>query len=251
MGLNTEVGRYRDHNEDSFNWYNPGNDTKTLQQKGCLYIIADGMGGYAAGEVASEIAVKTVVQEYAASYTTDIVTTLERAIQSANLEIYQQSLSDIHQGMGTTIVCAVIRGDELYVAHVGDSRAYLLSDNQLSLLTEDHTLVNELVKIGVLSLEEAKVDSRRHLISRALGKKAEVIPDIQGPSHLQTGDSLLLCTDGISEYMNDEQIAYVLQANQNDPQAAAVALTQFADAIGGDDNSTAIVVVMDKVIALK
>lgn len=251
MGFYTEVGRFCQHNEDSLIWHDPGNDSKILKSRGRVYIVADGMGGYAAGEVASEIAVKTIVQHYTTSTPQEIVPALDSAIQAANQEIYNQAQSGGKGGMGTTVVCMVVRGNELYVGHVGDSRAYLLREGSLTLLTQDHSLVAELVRKGELSEEAAKHDSRRHLISRTLGRRVEVVPEIHGPIPLQTGDRLLLCTDGIHEYLDDQQIAYVLQANQDDPQAAAVALTQFADSVGGDDNATAIVVALDQVVGVK
>ncbi|HOG45902.1 MAG TPA: protein phosphatase 2C domain-containing protein, partial [Anaerolineae bacterium] len=153
-------------------------------------------------------------------------------------------------GMGTTVVCAVVRGAELYLAHVGDSRAYLLRDGTLHLLTQDHTLVNEQVRHGLLTPEEASDHPQRHILSRALGARPEVAVEIGSPIPLRSGDTVMLCSDGVSGYVDDPQIAYALHANRDDPQTAADTLIQLADAAGGHDNATAIVLWIEKVVPL-
>ena len=250
MGYRTEVGRVRERNEDSLGWSEPDNKNQALDTNGWLYVVADGMGGHAAGEVASKIAIDVVVQEYQASHP-PVEDALNQAIHAANLEIFHRNRSGAESGMGTTIVCAVIFGDKLYCAHVGDSRAYLLRNSQLSPLTRDHSLVNDLLRSGTITPEEAQDHPQRHVLSRALGKKAEVLPEITGPMPIYAGDMILLCTDGISGYLDDDQISYLLQANSNDPQVAATALIQNADAEGGEDNATAIVVKIEKVIPVE
>jgi len=250
IGYRTNVGRIRDHNEDNFSWFDPGDTAETLGEKGWLFVVADGMGGHAAGEVASKIAVTVIVQRYQEGRS-PIASALKDAVQAANEEIFQHNRSGAQTGMGTTIVCAAIHGDELFIAHVGDSRAYLLRKRALVLLTRDHTLVNDLLRGNAISPEEAEVHPRRHVLSRALGKKAEADPEVQEPSRIFNGDVVLLCTDGISGYLNDEQIAFDLESNSSDPQTAATALTQHADGIGGEDNATAIVIFVDKVVPIR
>jgi serine/threonine protein phosphatase PrpC len=250
LGYRTEVGRVRDHNEDNLSWFDPGDDADNLSRKGWLCIVADGMGGHAAGEVASKVAVEGIVQKYQQSQLS-IPSALQEAIQVTNEEIFQHNRTGVQSGMGTTVVTAVIRGDELIIAHVGDSRAYLLRQKSLTLLTRDHTLVNDLLRANAITPEEAKEHPQRHVISRALGKKIRTDPEMQDPIRLHNGDVLLLCTDGISGYLSDEQIAYDLESNSSDPQLAATALTQHADGIGGEDNATAIVVFIDKAVPIR
>jgi serine/threonine protein phosphatase PrpC len=246
LGSSTDTGNERDHNEDSLLWWDPGNDPETLGRKGRLYVVADGMGGLAAGEVASKIAVETIVGEYARDEGNDIAGALRQAIQAANAEINRCAQSAPQQGMGTTVVCAAIRGDELYIAHAGDSRAYLFHDSVLRPLTNDHSLVNEQVRRGILTSEEAQLSEIRNVITRALGIQTEVVPDLVGPLTLNGGDSVLLCTDGICGYVSDEQIQYALRTNPRDPQAVADFLIQAANAAGGYDNATALVVLVEE-----
>ena len=221
LGFQMDEGRVRQLQEDSCIWYDPGDDRDTLARKGRLYVVADGMGGYAAGEVASKLAVNTIAQAYQADPDPDVPASLLRAIDAANSAIYQQSQSGTNAGMGTTVVCAVVRGDELFVAHVGDSRAYLLQGDELRQIMRDHTLVNELLLRNAITPEQARAHPDRHVLSRALGKKASVTADVGEPWHLQSGDMVLLCSDGISGYLSDEQIEFDLRSSLNDPQAAA------------------------------
>ncbi len=248
VGCSSDIGRARDHNEDSWLCSDPAPDARALELRGRLYMVADGMGGHAAGEVASRIAVETIEREYQASATGDVAADLARLLQQANAEVHRQAQTSGREGMGTTIVCAVIRGDELFLAHIGDSRAYLLRGDGLHRLTEDHTLVSEQVRHGILAPEEAVDHPQRHVLSRALGARPEVAAEINGPIHLLAGDVLLLCSDGISGYVDEEQIAYALRTNHADPQVAADRLTELADAAGGHDNATAIVIWLEKVV---
>ncbi len=246
FGYNSDKGRVREINEDSLGWFDPGEDKPALQSKGRLFIVADGMGGYSAGEVASELAVKTVVEGYKGASGKEILQNLSQAIQAANTIIYRQAQSGGQAGMGTTIICAVIRSDELYTAHVGDSRIYLYHDKHLKQLTEDHTIVNELLHHGLITADEARNHPQQHVINRALGKVADAEPTLAGPIPLQHGDLILLCTDGISGSLEDSQIEDMLGANLEDPKAAAVALTQSANAAGGHDNATAFIIRIER-----
>ena len=248
LAFDSQVGPVRDHNEDDLRWFDPSENPVALRQKGRLYVVADGMGGHAAGEVASRIAVETIVDRYASDPDTDVGASLKRSIVDANAEIYRQAQSGERAGMGTTVVCAVIRGNELYVAHVGDSRAYLLRQGILRQLTEDHSFVAEQVRRGLLKEEEAEESSQRHVLSRALGKKPEVQADLSGPHDLKASDLLLLCSDGICGYLSNDQIQFALHANAQDPQSAVAGLMQLVDAARGQDNATAVVVLVESVV---
>jgi len=239
----------REHNEDSLQWFEP-DDAQLLQRKGRLYVVADGMGGHAAGEVASGLAVETLVEEFQNEEGTDIPAYLERAIRAANTAIYQQARGSERAGMGTTIVCAVVRGNELYLGHVGDSRAYLLRGGELRQLTQDHSLISSQVRNGACSAEEAMDHPQRHILTRAVGVRPQVQPDIQGPLALLAGDVLLLCTDGICGYLSDEQIARILLEDVDEPEISARELIKAANATGGQDNSTALVVYVEEVAPL-
>jgi serine/threonine protein phosphatase PrpC len=245
LGYCTDTGRIRKINEDSFSWSDPGEDKLAIIKKGRLYVVADGMGGYSGGEIASELAVRTLVAEYEEADSGDIPSNLIHAIIAANLRIYEESIKIGTQGMGTTLICAVIHENDLIIGQVGDSRAYLARKDQFIFITQDHTLVNEWVRTKVISPEEALVHPQRHILNRVLGKKIEITPQVYPPITLQGGDKILLCTDGISGYLDDRQILATLQANP-DPQDSANGLIQFADTMGGEDNSTALVIVVQK-----
>jgi serine/threonine protein phosphatase PrpC len=234
----TDVGRKRDHNEDYVDAFVPP-DAAQRRQKGDLYILADGMGGHQAGEVASEGAVRVISHEYYNDPDPDIPAALTRAIKKANAVIHQKAKENVHQaGMGTTAVVAVVRGRELHVANVGDSRAYLLRNGQLTQITRDHSFVEDQVRAGVLTREEARAHPQRNVITRALGSK----PDVQVDTFrgtLQAGDRLLLCSDGLSEHVEDEEMANALR--QHTPEEAIPQLIALANERGGNDNISVLV----------
>lgn len=246
LGLSSGKGR-REINEDWRDVRDFGDQPELFGRLGRLYIVADGMGGYASGEVASHLAVETTVREYERSSDLSPAVNLRTAIRAANAEVYRQAASGENRGMGTTVVASAIVGAELYVAHVGDSRAYLWHSNQLLQLTQDHSAVNDRVRRGLMTAEDAARSEDRHFLSRAIGKQREVEVEAQGPWQLQAGDVLLLCTDGVCGYLSDEQIKYVLETNAPDPQAACDALYDYALASGSDDNITALAVRIDAV----
>jgi protein phosphatase len=252
VGSKTDAGKVRDQNEDFL--LAPDSttgDPEVLKRMGRLYIVADGMGGHVAGRDASERAVwaiNTAYQQHCGdSPNPDISSALTQAIQEANKEINSNAEVEGKRGMGTTVVCAVVRGAELYIAHVGDSRAYLLQDNQLTRLTRDHSWVAEQVAENKMTEEEARSSPDRNVILRALGPKPEVQPDVSGPHTLKAGDLLLLCTDGVWGEIEDDQIENFLQANVRDSQRAADYLIGAAKLAGAKDNATAIVVRMERV----
>ena len=225
VGAKSDVGRVRDGNEDSF----------LLQEP--YFAVADGMGGHLAGDVASRIAVQTISEH------TDDGSAgpegLERAVKDANAAIYQKASSDpsLH-GMGTTCTLVLVDGSNLHIAHVGDSRAYMLRNDEISLLTEDHTLVGRMVKEGRLRPEDAERHPQRSIITRALGVDAEVEVDLL-TIPVESGDRVLLCSDGLTSMINADAIRGILTRNK-DPQAAVEELIAAANDAGGEDNITAV-----------
>ena len=225
-GSRTDVGRVRDHNEDS------------LVVKHPLYAVFDGMGGHEAGEVASEIAAK-VVQNLSPSILDP--TALGQAVINANLEIiHAANTGKGRPGMGTTCTAALMSGNKLVVAQVGDSRAYLLHDGKLQQLTRDHSYVADLVERGEITKDYARVHPDRSKITRALGTDPNMVPDLY-ELEVESGDRLMLCSDGLYSMITDDDIEHILCA-EADPQAAADRLVREANEWGGHDNTTVIVV---------
>ena len=229
-GATTDVGMVRQQNEDAF-----------LAEEN-LYVVADGMGGHNAGEVASELAVTTV--KAGAKSGIHSMEQFRELVQQANTAIYTASLDDSTQsGMGTTLTAlAVVPGEEprVLVANVGDSRTYLFRQGVLTRLSIDHSYVQELVNEGIITPEEARVHPRRNIVTRAMGIERSVMVDVF--SHMvRTGDRIVLCSDGLVDEVADVEIATVLQQH-TDPQETAEALVMVANANGGRDNTTVVVV---------
>ena len=225
FGSRTDIGCLRDHNEASLVVTPP------------LFAVADGMGGHAAGEVASEIAVR-VLSELAPEHPD--VEALGRAIEEANRAVIQAAREGRgRQGMGTTMTAAMLEGERLVIAQVGDSRAYLLHQGKLQQLTRDHSLMADMIEAGQLTPEEARTHPQRSVITRALGSDAHLHPDIY-EINVETGDRLLICSDGLSGMIFDDQIENTLRRVQ-DPQRCASQLVNEAIAAGGHDNVTVIV----------
>ena len=229
-GASTDVGMVRQQNEDSY-----------LAEEN-LYVVADGMGGHNAGEVASALAVTTL--KAGARTGIDSVERFRELVQQANTAIYTASLDDSTQsGMGTTLTAlSIVAGEEprVLVANVGDARTYLWRNNALTRLSVDHSYVQELVNEGIITPEEARVHPRRNIVTRALGIDRSVVVDVF--SHLvRTGDRIVLCSDGLVDEVSDADIAVVL-GQHSDPQDTAEALVMVANTAGGRDNTTVIVV---------
>lgn len=225
FGSRTDVGCVRDHNEDSLVVAPP------------LYVVCDGMGGHAAGEIASEIAVR-VIENRAPAHAD--VEELGRAVEEANLAIIRAAKEGRgREGMGTTCTAAILEGERLVLAQVGDSRAYLLSKGRLQQLTRDHSLMADLIEAGHITKEEAKVHPQRSVITRALGSDPRMLPDLF-EIDVNPGDRLLICSDGLTTMLSDEEISQLL-ARTPDPQLCARQLVNAAIAAGGYDNVTVIV----------
>jgi serine/threonine protein phosphatase PrpC len=245
VGARTDVGRVRENNEDSFLVVAP------LE----LFVVSDGMGGEAHGEVASAIAVETIA-EHCQAGETDPATPLfgeappglsarsnrlASAINLANSRIYEASERDPGQrGMGATVVAAWFDGPKLSLVHVGDSRVYLLRAGALEQLTADHSLVAEQVRRGFITPQQAESSELQNVLTRALGPHHEI--ELDAVEHtLKPGDFLILCTDGLSRMVSDEEIASTLLTTPG-AQAAADRLIELANENGGVDNSTVIIV---------
>ncbi len=225
FGSRTDVGCVRDHNEDS------------LIVKPPLFVVADGMGGHAAGEVASEIAVQVMAEHAPARPDAD---ELSCAVEKANLAIIEAAREGIgREGMGTTLTAAMLEGERLVIAQVGDSRAYLFHQGKLQQITRDHSLMADMIEAGQLTPEEARYHPNRSVITRALGSCPGTKPDIY-ELNVEAGDRLLLCSDGLTGMVFDEDIEGIL-ARTRDPQRCAALLVNEAIAAGGHDNVTVIV----------
>jgi serine/threonine protein phosphatase PrpC len=226
VGSRTDIGRARKRNEDSFLVREP------------LFAVADGMGGHRGGNVASAMAVEALGRIDPAGMSSDAIL---RAIETANHDILQRGDAERDlEGMGTTVTALLIDGEGGRIAHVGDSRAYRLRGGDLIQLTEDHTVVQEFVRQGRLSREDAERHPQRSMLMRALGVDDEVqIEDLA--VDLRPGDRFLLCSDGLTGMLSEDGIALVLGTTP-DPQDAADRLVALANEAGGDDNITVIVV---------
>jgi serine/threonine protein phosphatase PrpC len=223
--VRSEVGRVRRRNEDAYLVQDP------------VFAVADGMGGHRGGNVASAMSLETLD---AADIGRRGVPALVAAIRTANRAVLERGEADRElAGMGTTITAVLIEGDRAHVAHVGDSRAYLLRAGALRQLTEDHTMVQELVRRGRLSPDEAEHHPQRSILTRALGVEQELDVD-ELTLDLEPGDRLVLCSDGLTGMVTDDAIATTL-AGAPDPQAACDRLVEMAIEAGGDDNVTVIV----------
>ena len=225
FGSRTDVGSVREQNEDSL-IVNPP-----------LFVVADGMGGHAAVEVASEIAVNTI-QELAPDHAD--AEALGHAVEEANRDIINAALAgEGREGMGTTVTAAILERDKLVIAQVGDSRAYLLHNGELTQLTRDHSLMANMIEAGQITPEEARFHPNRSVITRALGNDPDTLPDLY-EINVEDGDRLLLCSDGLYSMLEDDEIAAVMR-RVSDPQRCASTLVNGAIAAGGHDNITVIV----------
>jgi serine/threonine protein phosphatase PrpC len=241
----THVGRQRQHNEDSFR----------VEDDAKLFLVADGMGGHAAGEVASRIAVDSISEFIMHSKTDDgtwphaydehfrrSTNRLMAAVRLANTRVLEAMRKDARlRGMGTTVVASLVDGDIFSVAHVGDSRAYLIRDHQLSRITNDHSWVFEQVQAGMLTEAEAEKHPLRNVITRALGGALQVAPDAS-EIEARPGDVYLLCSDGLTGMVPEDEILKVVTDSDGDLKRACQALIEAANEHGGLDNVTAVLV---------
>ena len=202
-----------------------------------ILIVADGMGGHKAGEVASEQAVNTVLESIKHNESEDKITIIEKAIEEANQRVLDMSASDEKfKGMGTTLVVATLENDILYVANVGDSRLYLIEDNEIKQITRDHSLVQEMISKGEIDKESARTHSRKNVITRAIGADTKIIADFFEVD-IKTDTKILLCSDGLSNMVEDSQIIRIIEECSGKTLEDTVhKLIDAANENGGCDN---------------
>jgi protein phosphatase len=252
----SDVGRTREHNEDAFvvadlargePMHFEHTRTERASARGTLFMVADGMGGAAAGEIASEMAVEVVLQQMRHRWRDDtsvepsaFVRTLKVATEAANATIHHYATEHPElRGMGTTATIAGLLGDTLYLAQVGDSRAYLVRDGVAVQITKDQSLMQKLIEAGEITAEEAEMSDRRNIILQALGPEPTVKIDLTH-QRVRRDDVLVLCSDGLSGLVKPEQIARAVTEDP-DPELAAERLVEMANASGGPDNITVVI----------
>lgn len=242
----TDVGRKRNHNEDSY----------LVDEELQLFVVADGMGGHAGGGTASRIAVETIDTEVRkaremSNSPFDAVTTLQdspvpevlrSAVERACMAIFSTAQDDPRlSGMGTTVISLLVKDNHAFFAHVGDSRAYLLRGDLIQQISEDHSLVNEQIKAGMITPEEARHSRYKNIITRSVGFEEEVQVDVMGLV-AEPGDVFLLCSDGLANMMDDQEMLETVRRHAF--KEAPAALIALANERGGDDNITVILVQM-------
>jgi PPM family protein phosphatase len=231
----TETGNIRDDNQDAI--LVP--ETTLPGMFAFLTGLADGMGGYASGDIASKLALSIFHQVVLDARGASIEKTLRRGVEVANLEIYKTARELNNGRMGSTLTIAYIAGDQLFLAHVGDSRAYLVRNGNITSLTSDHTVVGDLVRSHLIQPESVRTHSQRSILTRAVGLDLFVTPDIT--SHkLYVGDRLILCSDGVWSVLEDQQIA-TLAVDIKTPKTFVYELIQKALSNNSDDNCSAVV----------
>jgi len=236
MGMATDVGQVRQRNED---------EVRILPEAGAA-VLADGMGGHQAGDVAARLAIEVIAEEIAKQEQAD-EQVMNEWIEAANQAIRGvASTHSEYRGMGATVVVTLCRDDRLIYSHVGDSRLYRLWNSSLHQLTEDHTLVQQYINEGMISSAERKTWAGRNLLTRALGIEDAVTPT-SGRATLCSGQTYLLCSDGLTDPLSDEQIAEILAKPGPSAQDAADELVSLANANGGPDNvSVAVIRIRDR-----
>jgi protein phosphatase len=232
----TDIGLHREENQDNYGYFE-GDEKQP--EKGILLIVADGMGGEQGGGVASSIAVKTILDHYKAADGADPVVTLQEGFLLANREIFQQAQGNPGlRGMGTTGTAMAVLGNQGYFVHVGDTRAYQIRGEAIRQLTVDQTWVQEMVGRGMLSEEEAKTHPQRNVLTQALGSGTEPkLASLPEPLALEPGDLYLLCSDGLSGLVSDQEM-FDLTVEAADLKQACTSLVELAKVRGGHDNIT-------------
>jgi len=239
VGAASDPGLKRAQNEDSFGCWLP-EDPEDGRRRGLLLAVADGMGGARGGQVASRLAIETIGSAWRQSDGANLAGELRAALAAANLRIHGESESRPElAGMGTTCTAAVLRDGELAVAHVGDSRAYLVRGGRIRQLTHDHSLVGQLVQERQITAAQARTDPRRNVVTRSVGVGPQVEIDVEGAGEkLAPGDTLILCTDGLHGLVSDEELR--VGASEPDPDSGCRTLISLARERGGPDNITVV-----------
>lgn len=245
VAAKTDLGRVRENNEDKFEFYIPEDD-RTLASRGLVFLVCDGMGGHAAGQIASELACKTFIDVYLSHSATDPEAAMNAAVRAANRYVVDVARSiPSRKGMGTTLSALILLQDKAYVTQVGDSRVYRLRNGELLLLTTDHTWVEEATRAGMITAEEAETHPYKHVLTRAIGTEGDVVPDLF-VNDLQEGDTFLVCSDGVMNHVTDDALGETLRTKK--PAEAAWSIVGQALQNGGSDNTTVLVVRVDALI---
>ena len=233
FGSRTDIGLVRQYNEDNYYVFD---ELANYEELGMLIAVADGMGGHNGGDVASQVAVNTVASYYSTRRKDSPLDRLISTVEQANRQIFDISQENEGlYGMGTTLTTMVFQGREAHIAHVGDSRAYLYREGQLTQLTDDHSLVAQAVREGILTPEQAARHPQRSIITRALGTKDAVEVDSL-TIHVQPGDLMVLSSDGLHGFVDDPEIQSLLETYGNDLDELSLQLVQAALGKGGNDN---------------
>lgn len=233
----TDIGQKRSLNEDYYG--------EVIREDFSVFIVADGMGGHNAGEVASQKAVEEIEEYFneIESLSSQVLVNIQKSIEKANSKIFEMASEDEElNNMGTTVVIAVIYEDDLFVGNVGDSRCYLLSSYGFQQISRDHSLINEMISLGSLSEEEADQLNQRNIITKSVGTNESVEANMIKVS-LEEGDLILLCTDGLDSHLYDEEIEEILRENKPIDYKVEK-LIYLANELGGSDNITVTLVEM-------
>jgi serine/threonine protein phosphatase PrpC len=242
FGGASDFGKVRTNNEDALGSYIPASRHQA-RSHGYLFAVADGVGGLDLGEIASATAIQVMTEEFAGAQSgTMLISLLPRLIQHANAAVHDRTLEPQYRGkkMATTLVACALRYDQAVVSHVGDSRCYLVRNGKARQVTQDHTLVNEQRKMGLISASEIAASDSRHVLIRSLGPEMFVAPDTTAVT-LQPGDTLVLSTDGLHDEMPEELIAEIASQKKSADEIARELVTRAVE-IDGGDNTTAQVV---------
>lgn len=235
----SDIGKAREKNEDSFYVSTPEDEVK-------IYIVADGMGGYHGGEIASKLATISVQKYLNDNFTTintnnkeEILELMKKSIEYANEIVYEKSQKDIElEGMGTTLEACLVYNNRVYIGHIGDSRVYRIRNTLIRKLTQDHSYVEKLVKDGTITKEQAQVHPKKNMLMKALGCTSYIEPDVMVKG-FQKGDILVITSDGLTNMVSDEQICTIIR---QDITTATQKLINLANDSGGYDNSTIIII---------
>ena len=244
IGAASDTGMKRKGNQDYHAFFPPEEGREN--RKGILMVLADGMGGHSGGEIASRLAVETVMHKYYRDDDENIPASLTRAFLDANESVIAKGESDVKlRGMGSTLTAAVFKGGRMFFAHVGDSRGYSIVNDTMSQFTEDHSFVASLVKAGAIKPEEAKDHPESNIITRAIGMSRDLTIDAP-PSGLKLhrGQQILLCCDGLWGVVPEEEILAVVKMHP-EPETASQKLVELANANGGPDNITVVIARID------
>ncbi len=238
----SDVGKVRQNNEDFYGEF-------LIDQEHRVFIVADGMGGHNAGEVASRLAVLTFLESYKRYFegTKEAEKAIELAFYDANRRVFEEGVGKESQhGMGTTLSVLVLKGENVFWGHVGDSRIYLIREDECKKLTKDHSLVGKMRENGVISEQEARSHPRRNILYLSLGVKENITPQINGGIGVKDGDIFVVCTDGLSNMVSDEEIKII--SINNPPKKAVEKMIEIAKERGAPDNLTIEVIKIEKKI---